>query len=249
MAETPFTFISQGEQLVGMTHYADEWNGTTILMCHGFTEDKAESNRLFVEAAREFAQRGYHAVRFDFFGSGDSAGEFRESRISINMQNLKDAITHVRISECRRLVVLGMSMGAATAILTAMNQPVEGLVLWSTVPDMKELFMSRLELSEAELGDMESLEYEGWLIEGEFYIDAIQYDIMAAVKRLTLPKLFVQGCEDDPVFQRGFERFKEAAPAPSEFELIDGAGHTYETVRHRKEIIARTCAWLNRNFG
>ncbi len=83
-------------------------------MCHGFTGNKSESNRLFVESARSFAKADFYVERFDFFGTGDSSGEFHESRININMQNLRDAIYRIRNRGFKRFVVLGISMGAAT---------------------------------------------------------------------------------------------------------------------------------------
>lgn len=57
MVETPFTFESMGKQLVGIAHDPIQGNNTGVLMCHGFTEDKSENNRLFVETARVFGPR------------------------------------------------------------------------------------------------------------------------------------------------------------------------------------------------
>ena len=53
------------------------------------------------------------------------------------------------------------------------DQPVDGLILWPSVPDMKELFLSRFNMSIAYLGLIESLEYGGWLIDKGFYEDVI----------------------------------------------------------------------------
>ena len=90
MNESQISFLSKDKQLIGMVHYPIIGNGNAVLMCHGFTSDKVENKRLFVETARAFAREGFVAFRFDFFGSGDSAGEFSESRLTTNIQNLKE---------------------------------------------------------------------------------------------------------------------------------------------------------------
>ena len=48
------------------------------LLCHGFTGNKIDFNRLLVQAARALAQSGLNALRFDFMGSGDSSGDFNQ---------------------------------------------------------------------------------------------------------------------------------------------------------------------------
>lgn len=249
MQETPYTFKSNGNQIVGMVHHpAGPEKRTALLMCHGFTGNKCEANRLFVDAARDFATSGFHTERFDFFGSGDSSGAFHETRISINIQNLKDAIIHIKESGCEKLVILGISMGAATAILAADGQPIDGLILWSTVPDMEELFLSRIGDVADSLDTLERLEYEGWLIEKDFYLDAVQYDILDCFEKLLQPKLIVQGSGDGTVFTKGFDLFKKAASGKVDFQFLDGAGHTYETVRHRRLVIETSRDWLLQHF-
>lgn len=249
MVETPFTFNSLGNQLVGIAHFPSYRNNTSILMCHGFTGNKSENNRLFVETGRALSREGFYLERFDFYGSGDSAGEFHESRISINIQNLIDAIARIRNEGSGHLIVLGISMGAATAILTVKDQPVDGLVLWSTVPDMKELFLSRLNISHEALENVNSVEYDGWLIDKHFYEDAIQYNIQDEFQKLVIPKLVVQGSKDDSVFTQGFEEFRKISAGQTQFEMIANAGHTFETVKHRKEVIQLTKNWLQKNFS
>jgi len=246
MIESPITILSQGEQLVGMVHQPQVGNGTAVILCHGYTGQKTENKRLFVEAARAFTAVGFWALRFDFYGSGDSAGEFRSTRISTNIQNLRDVLARVRGLGFEHVVVLGISMGAATAILTLHNEPATGLILWSTVPDMRELFEQRLGRSLDSVPVMPMYEYDGWLIDREFYLDAIKYNIFEHLKKLHLPKLIVQGTADDPLFVAGFQRFKAVVPSPVEFQLIQDANHTYEMVKHRNEIIQLTSAWLQK---
>ncbi len=248
MREVPVTFFSEGNQLVGMIHYPKCDTDRVVVMCHGYTAQKTENKRLFVEMARALASDGNAVLRFDFFGSGDSSGEFRETRVSHNIQNLKDALQLVRNLGYKRIAVLGISMGAATAILTMPQENVEALVLWSTVPDFRRLFeMFAGNLQDA-LKKVDVYEHEGWLVERAFVLEALAYDVQGAFKKIKVPRLLVQGDRDGELFVRGFEEFKKIASGDVEFHLIPGAQHTYDTVKHRGEVIEITREWLQRKF-
>lgn len=247
--EYPITLQSKGAQLVGMVHQPErEKIQTAVIFCHGFTGNKQENKRLFVEAARHLARLGYWALRFDFFGSGDSAGEFHESRISINIENLRDVIGWTQKEGFGRVVVLGISMGAATAILCAEQSPVDGLILWSAVPDFRELFEAKMGVPVEQVPRVEQFEYDGWLIDRQFFEEALGWDVRSAFRKLNLPVLMVQGGEDEPVFVKGFETFRSMNKSGVSFHFIPDAGHTFQTVRHRKQVIEVSADWLTRNF-
>jgi len=250
--EDPVTVVSGGRQLIGMVHRPADPARGAVVFCHGFTGNKLENKRLFVEAARDFAAHGFWSLRFDFFGSGDSEGEFHESRLSINIRNLKDVLFWANARAPQPVFVLGISMGAATAVLTLAHEKVPevaGLVLWSTVPDFRTLFEAKVGMPLEKFPPLEQYEYDGWLIDREFYTEAVEYDVKRALAELRLPKLIVQGGADEPVFTQGFEDFKRIAPPPVKFHRIEGAGHTFQTVAHRREVIAYSRNWLISQLG
>ena len=249
MIETPITYTSEDNQIVGMLHTPDKTTETVIVMCHGFTGNKQENKRLFVETARAFTKAGYAALRFDFYGSGDSAGEFCDSTISHNRANLVDAMKFVRDKGFSKMVVLGISMGAATAILTLNQHPTDAAILWSTVPDTQQLFHSTIPGYESQLSSLEEIEYNGWLIKKSFWLDARNYNIQNSFKNLSMPKFIVQGTGDEPLFTEGFKALQKLAMPPADFYEIPGAGHTYQTVKHRRQIIRATLTWLKRNVS
>ena len=244
--ETPFTVQSDGSQLVGISHCAG--HDKAVILCHGFKGNKMENKRLFVEAAREFAAQHCDAFRFDFYGSGDSEGEFEETKISINLVNLKDVYNHVAAQGYQSIALLGISMGAATAILAASGLDIKALVLWSSVPDMREVFADKMR----EMGEVPStdqvVDYGGWRIRLDFMQDALQYDVKAALREIAIPKFILQGTADDPVFVHGFQEFRDIVQPPADFMEIPDAGHTYQTPNHRRQAIRQTLIWLQRNF-
>lgn len=247
MSETPVTFWSENALIVGMLHTPEQPSDTMVILCHGFTGNKQENKRLFVEAARALAKAGFAALRFDFYGSGDSAGTFADSTISHNRANLSDAIAFAQGQNYGKIVVLGISMGAATAIITVTEQPVAALVLWSTVPDFRQLFSSLFADYQEKIAAADAIEYDGWLIKKSFWQDSLQYDIQSEFKKLSLPKLIVQGTADAPLFVNGFQILQTIAMPPADFFEIPAAGHTFQTVAHRQQVIQTTLTWLKRH--
>ena len=244
--EVPITIDSRGHQLVGIHHQAA--GKKMVILCHGFTGNKAENKRLFVDTARMLTPEGFNVLRFDFYGSGDSEGDFSDSLLSNNIDNLKDVIAWCRAQGYVHLAVLGISMGAATAILTVVTESVEALVLWSAVPDLKQLFASHVDNPAQLTATKESVEYDGWLIGTQFFKDAVGYDVQKSLAALTLPKLIMQGTADAPVFVQGFHRFRDIVTPPADFMEIPDAGHTFQTPQHRKQVIRQTVIWLLRHF-
>ncbi len=244
--EHPIVFQSEGNQIIGVHHACP--SDKMIIFCHGFTGNKCENKRLFVEAARDFQTQRYNVLRFDFFGSGDSDGEFKQSRLSHNIANLRDAIAWAVEAGMAHIAVLGISLGAATAILAVNDQPIEALVSWSAVPDMRKLLESHVGVDMNKPPRQAVFEYDGWQIEAEFGADALQYDVMSAIAELTLPKFIVQGTADAPVFVDGFHAFRDVVTPPADFMEIPEAGHTFQTPRHRHQVIRQTAIWLKRHF-
>ena len=244
--EKPVVFQSDGSQIVGMLHSSE--SSKIIIMCHGFTSNKTEKNKLFVEAARKFSEEGYDVLRFDFFGSGDSEGDFQDSLVSKNIQNLKDAADWAKQNGYLETAVLGISMGAATAVLTASDIDLKALVLWSTVPDMSSLFSSYVDNLDDISEEITVYEYNGLLIKRDFWQDAIQYDVKNALAKIIVPKLIIQGTGDAEIFVNGFKEFPNIVSPPADFMEIPGAGHTFQISTHRMQVIRQTAIWLKRHF-
>ncbi|GEM_PF-499356 len=244
--ETPFTFLSEGQQIAAVAHQCG--SRQLVILCHGFTGSKCEHRRIFVELGRAINADGADALRFDFYGSGDSAGDFADTLISHNIANLRDAMAWARQQGYDKLALLGLSMGAATAILTLAETPADVLVTWSAVPDMQRVFQGYIQDVHLLSRQTEIYEHEGWLIRKAFWEDAIQYDVAGAFARLTMPKFILQGGADDKVFIEGFHHFRDLALPPADFMEIPGASHAYTASHHRNQAIRQTLIWLKRNF-
>lgn len=246
LQEIPVTFLSEANQLVGMLHKGK--GSALVILCHGFTGSKTECRRIFVDAGRLYAAEGIDALRFDFFGSGDSAGSFCDSLVSHYIANLADAISWARQRGYEKIAVLGHSMGAATAILTQVQTPVDLLVSWAGVPDMAKTFQAYSIDREAIMIQEEEYIYDGWVIKKAFWEEAMRYDIQAALAQITIPKFFVQGMADAPLFVQGFHAFRTIVQPPADFMEMPAANHLFSHPAHRHQAIWQTLIWLKRHL-
>src|SRR5271155_5466123 len=91
---TPFNLRTPRAHLAAVLHRAP--GKRLVILCHGFTGNKIESGRLFVQTARALQQAGISALRFDFMGSGDSSGEFNQMTPDTQIQDALDALAWSR---------------------------------------------------------------------------------------------------------------------------------------------------------
>jgi len=131
----PFEPVSfpnrQGLMLHGMLHAPDPTHarGVCILLLSPGIKGRVGPHRLYLKISEPLVQAGFHVLRFDFYGLGDSAGELDE-RVMADMYNsiqggryVDDTIAamdwmaaHHGIS---RFVGSGLCGGSISALLTA----------------------------------------------------------------------------------------------------------------------------------
>jgi alpha-beta hydrolase superfamily lysophospholipase len=89
-----------------------------VVMVHGANGHRADSGIKMLDIAREMVNAGYNVLMFDLRGHGQSEGE----HISLGYYEQRDllgAIDYVKQRGMSKIGVIGFSMGAATALMTA----------------------------------------------------------------------------------------------------------------------------------
>jgi exosortase A-associated hydrolase 2 len=152
MAETPLFFDASGARCFGVHHEPTGPNqhATGVVLCHPFAEEKLWAHRVFVSVARALAQRGYHVLRFDYRGNGDSDGAFCDSSVETTLADINAAIDLLRErAGVPTVTLLGLRLGATFAAHIAESRSdVDALVLWMPIVDggryMQELLRVNL---------------------------------------------------------------------------------------------------------
>jgi pimeloyl-ACP methyl ester carboxylesterase len=116
-----------------------EGRGPTVVWLGGFKSDMAGTK---AQASADWALASGRAfVRFDYFGHGESSGDFRAGTIT---RWREDALAVLDELTSGEVVLVGSSMGGWIACLAAMAAPerVKAMVLAAPAPDFTEKLMT-----------------------------------------------------------------------------------------------------------
>jgi hypothetical protein len=209
-----------------------------VLLLHSFTGQHIEDQRLYVQAARHLAGSGFAVLRFDFYGSGDSDGDFEEFTALTEVADAVAALDWLAQQpgiDAGRIGVVGLSLGGCVAALLAgQDARIKAAVLWNAValPDLhfKDIPQDGI------LG--------GLRIGPEFLKTFFGLDIAGTLRRYTGPGLVIWGTADLHVSQEEAEALQAALGERAELRRIAGADHTFLHPDWRREVFAITSDWL-----
>jgi pimeloyl-ACP methyl ester carboxylesterase len=108
-----------------------------VVLCYPMAHEYGFTHRAFRQLATRLARTGFHALRFDYYGFGDSSGESDESDIDQWIEDISTAIDEAKsLSALSRVSLIGLRLGAtATALAAAQRNDVESIVLWEPIID------------------------------------------------------------------------------------------------------------------
>jgi len=113
-------FQSGGRRLVGIISFPDPEPQTpnpAVVVLHGWGSYRAGPHRCLVELARELARRGSAALRFDFAGRGDSAGDYWEADLDAMIADAVAAADFLSgKTGAEELAAAGLCSGANVAL-------------------------------------------------------------------------------------------------------------------------------------
>ncbi|WP_119067274.1 alpha/beta hydrolase family protein [Aggregatilinea lenta] len=218
-----------------------------VVMLHGFTGQHVEQDRLFVQAARVLAGLGFAVLRVDFYGSGDSDGDFEQFSIQTELDDavgLLDWIAAQPGIDPARIGVLGLSLGGCVAALLAGQDPrVKALVLWNAVS------LPATHFGEIPLEGPDAYVIGGQRVSAAFLDAFYQLDVTGRLRDYPGPALIVRGTTDDVVPEPEAHALKAALGDRGNLLLIEGAGHTFQHPAWREMLFRHTADWLRTHLG
>lgn len=208
-----------------------EGAGPTVVWLGGFKSDMAGTKAQALADWAAAAGRAY--VRFDYFGHGESSGEFQDGTIT---RWREDALAVMDELADGDLVLVGSSMGGWIACLAALGAPerVKAMVLIAPAPDFTEKLMApeippegRAALA-ADGVWLRSSEYgDPYPITRELLEDGARWSILGdAPIPIEAPVRILQGGEDPDVPWRHALALAHALKAPDVvFTLVKDGDH------------------------
>ncbi|MCL4692804.1 MAG: alpha/beta hydrolase [Candidatus Hydrogenedentes bacterium] len=118
------------------------------VVCSPLGQERGNSHRVLVEWSRVLAGRGHWVFRFDYRGTGDSAGRQEDFTVDDHVQDTVRAIRELeRLSGTVCSGLCGLRFGATVAALTAIQRAGPArLILWEPVPQGRAYVDSLLRL-------------------------------------------------------------------------------------------------------
>jgi uncharacterized protein len=230
-SETLFHTQIAGRSIACAHHEAG--GDATVIFSHGFRGEKTGPNRTFVRAARRLAASGISSLRFDQYGSGDSAGDFLESRFSDWVETIR-ALARQQIGQGRRVALFGQSMGASAVICAAADLPVDAVVAW--VPDAS---------TDEFIPDPRGFVEEGGQRVGNaFWQDAHEAGIPRHLATVAAACYLVFGTDDEYVSAKNREALISVAKPGDRVDVFDGYPHSAWTADQADDIIERSVGFL-----
>lgn len=214
-----------------------------VLLLHGVRADRSQMQ----ERALFLNRLGYTVLLADLPGHGQSAGE----RITFGAREadgVRAALAWLRRNlPGERIGVIGVSLGAASAVLSAPGKTIDALVVEAMYPTVEEAMQNRLALH---LGRPAA-----WLAPLLLQQVALRSGVpvaalrpVDAMARLACPVFVIGGELDRHTSQAETRRVFDAAKAPKQLWIVVGAAHVDFHAHAGAEYERRVGEFLERSL-
>lgn len=144
-------FGAAGRQLFGMYHAptGSAIRDAGVVLCYSGPHEYTQVHWAYQKLAGLLSAAGFHVLRFDYSGTGDSFGDTATSSTAAWVDDIGTAVSELRgIAGIRRIALVGVRLGAALAVRAiAGGVKARDVVLWDPVVQGSE-YVARLENAE-----------------------------------------------------------------------------------------------------
>ena len=149
----PLRFGKLSRRLFGLYQAPSENDDRkqSVLLCNPFGQEAIRCHRLLRVLGDRLSREGFHVLRFDYFGTGDSEGDDLDVTLAGWEDDLLQASDElVGRSGHSRISWFGLRLGGTVAALASAQRPnaIQQLVMWEPVLQGPE-YISELEAAHA----------------------------------------------------------------------------------------------------
>ena len=224
-----------------------------VVLFHGFTGDRMESHWMFVKCSRALAEAGIASLRFDFYGSGESDGQFGEVTLPGEIADARAAVEFFRRQrgiDSERLGLLGLSLGGLIAAELAPRVRPRALILWSALAHTAHLRTLAATSVKPSAGGNGRFEYDAREISPNFLGEGLGVEPVRGLARFKAPTLVIHPEKDNAVpYSHAQDYYQAVGAATKELVVIPGADHVYTSVTWEDEVITRSVEWFREHLA
>jgi hypothetical protein len=246
MEKRPFVIGEESKRIVGIVQKPDgEGKFPAVIFCHGFTGNHIEPHFIFRRAADALVKNDIGAIRFDFRGSGDSDGDFKDMTVRTELEDV-EKIYNYALSlpwvSSSRIGILGYSMGGTIAAFFTGANPdkVKTVCFWAPALRNVEVFTSHSGDKEEEKRLFEEgfMDVGGLTISMDFIKTITSKNSLDELDNFKGNVSIIHGTEDKAV---PYEMSKEISEKRGySLYTIDGANHTFDKEKWIKQLLKHT---------
>lgn len=220
-------FSSEQDHLQLSGWFLDARSDKTIIMVHGYRDNRLQDNVPGLAVAKGLVDRGYNFLMFDLRDSGRSQGSMTTIGV-YEQRDVRGAIDFVRSlgGPGRHIGLLGYSMGAATALIVAGQEPgVQAVIADSAFADLYPYLQQNLPV----WSHLPAFPFTPLILAIEPAITQANphlSDPIRWVPKIEAPILFIHGLADSSIPYRNSQQLRAAATNPADqLWLVPGADH------------------------
>lgn len=212
-----------------------------VILCHGFTSHKNNSKN--PPLAKFLAENNIASLRFDFFGHGESDGDFAGITVTEGVDDIMQAINYLKEKGYRKTGLVGNSFGGQCGLVAASKtKDFSALALISPASDYPEVEKARRskenfdEWREKGFTTHRKSTGEEFRLNYSFWQDIQQYVVYDFANKIDTPTLIVHGTDDETV---PVEQSRKTCGLIPDCQLIeiDGADHKYSNQSHLEQML------------
>lgn len=214
-----------------------------IIFCHGFMGNKLGHNFMFVKLARTLEKLNIASIRFDFMGSGESDGDFKDVTISSEVEDCKKVLKSVNSLDYidkENINILGFSMGAAIAVVIASTYSniIKNSILMSAGFNMYDIFISEVTGDKLyEFLEKGYINFENNILSEKAMEDAFNYRVFDYLKGMKGNTLIVHGTEDKSIYPLYAKKIHQLLGSKAKLKFIKGSDHCYSSPEYYGELV------------
>jgi len=185
------------------------------------------------QLALKLSAAGFHTLRFDFFGTGDSAGDMVDADIKGWETDVELAIREIKdIVGTNRVTLIGLRLGAtiAASATATFGKDVEALILWDPIVSGEEYLRSLVKATQPSksrlffaLADLQApLEVQGFPLTLDLMREFESVDLRHCIFRISARTLMLV-TERCPSHEFLLTLLREHGRGPFEIEFMTSA--------------------------
>lgn len=200
--------------------------------------------------AKHYIEKGYNVLLPDLRGFGTSEGQYIGYGFDDRLDIMSWIYWIIKRDPEAKILLHGMSMGAATTLLTTgehLPENVKGAISDSSYSTLREQFMATYKSFKGSFVPTPiALFISRIIIYLKSGFDINQVNCLEAVSRSVTPTLFMHGDNDTFIDPHMCSRLYEAAACPKQYCIILGAGHIEGAVLDPTNYWNKVDAFLNK---